>query len=216
MLYLSRLSLNPRSRQAQAELRDPYQMHRTLAKAFDAEDDAQAEARCLFRVDESPRGDLIVLVQSRTEPTWDRLTAPPDYLREPPQVKPFAPALRAGQPLAFRLRANPTKRLPHPRGDEPPDGKRLGDRVGLYTEEERLAWLARKASVSGFLLLSVTQTGESPLDCQAKGRRAVFSAARFEGVLRVTDPALLLEALSGGIGAGKGFGFGLLSLAPMK
>ena len=41
MLYLSRLALNPRSRQAQAEIRDPYQMHRTLSKAFPEGDDAQ-------------------------------------------------------------------------------------------------------------------------------------------------------------------------------
>ena len=211
MLYLSRLALHPRSRQVQAELRDPYEMHRTLAKAFGEGEDAQAAARCLFRVEESPQGALIVLVQSRTEPVWGRLTIPPDYLQEPPQVKPFAPTFQAGETLAFRLRANPTMRQA-----AKPDGRRLGDRVGLYTEAARLAWLTRKALDGGFTLRSVTQTGEDPPECQAKGRRAVFSAVRFEGVLRVTDPTQLLEALAGGIGAGKGFGFGLLSLAPMK
>lgn len=211
MLYLSRLTLNPRSRQAQSELRDPYEMHRTLSKAFGEGDDVQAAARCLFRVEESPRGDLTVLVQSRTEPAWDCLTAPPDYLRGSPQVKPFAPTLRAGQTLAFRLRANPTQRQ-----SAKPEGRRLGNRVGLYTDEARLAWLSRKASESGFALCSVTQAGEAPSECRARGRFVVFSAARFEGILRVTDPERLLSAVGGGIGAGKGFGFGLLSLAPLK
>jgi len=34
MIHLSLLILNPRSRQIQAELRDPYQMHRTISRAF--------------------------------------------------------------------------------------------------------------------------------------------------------------------------------------
>ncbi len=211
MLYLSRLTLNPRSRQVQSELRDPYEMHRTLSKAFGEGEDAQAAARYLFRVEESPHGALCLLVQSRTAPAWDRLSAPPDYFQEPPQVKPFAPTLRAGQTLAFRLRANPTKREA-----TPADSRRQGSRVGLYTDDARLAWLARKASESGFALCSVTQAGDSPPECQAKNHRAVFSAVRFEGILRVTDPERLLCALAGGIGAAKGFGFGLLSLAPVK
>jgi len=211
MLYLSRLALNPRARQVQSELRDPYEMHRTLSKAFGEGEDAQAAARCLFRVEESPHGLLSLLVQSRTAPAWDRLSAPIDYFQEPPQVKPFAPTLRAGQPLAFRLRANPTKREATPLGSP-----KQGRRVGLYTDDARLAWLARKASESGFALCSVTQASESPPECQAKAHRAVFSAVRFEGVLRVTDPERLLSVLEGGVGAGKGFGFGLLSLAPVK
>jgi CRISPR system Cascade subunit CasE len=36
----------------------------------------------------------------------------------------------------------------------------------------------------------------------------------FEGVLRVNDPAKLIEAVRNGIGSAKGYGFGLLSLAP--
>ena len=41
-----------------------------------------------------------------------------------------------------------------------------------------------------------------------------FFAMRFDGLLGVTDPVQFLEALRAGIGSAKGFGFGLLSLAP--
>ncbi len=208
MLYLSLLTLDPRSRRVQAETYDPYQMHRTLAKAFG--EDAQQAARCLFRVEETPHG-WRVLVQSRTVPDWNQLTVGSDYHLAPPQQKAFSPALSLGQTFAFRLRANPTKRQ-----SAKPEGRRLGERVGLYHEGDRLDWLTRKAAAHGFALCSVTQTSESRPECRAKDRRAVFSAVRFEGVLRVTDPALLSEALSAGIGAGKGFGFGLLSLSSLK
>lgn len=43
-------------------------------------------------------------------------------------------AFVAGQMLSFRLLANPTKKLKA-------DGRKNGIRVGLVTEEERLAWL---------------------------------------------------------------------------
>lgn len=208
MLTLSLLTLDPRSRQVQSEVRNPYELHRTLAKAFGDGEDAQHAARCLFRLEEDKHG-WRVLVQSRTRPDWSRLTVAPGYFRADPQLRALTPHLSTGQLLAFRLRANPTKRQA-----EKPADKRLGDRVGLYTQEDRLAWLTRKAAAHGFALVSVTATAEDPARGRTtRGHHATFSAVRFDGLLRVTDPAALLAALENGIGAGKGVGFGLLSLA---
>jgi CRISPR system Cascade subunit CasE len=39
-------------------------------------------------------------------------------------------------------------------------------------------------------------------------------SVQFDGVLRVTDAQKLTETIARGVGSGKGFGFGLLSLAP--
>ena len=47
-------------------------------------------------------------------------------------------------------------------------------------------------------------------------RRLQFYAVQFDGVLQVTDADLLVRAVQAGIGSGKGFGFGLLSLAPVR
>ena len=210
MLYLSLLTLNPRSRQAQSELRDPYQLHRTLSKAFGDSREAQQEARCLFRIEESDRG-IRVLMQSHQVPVWGNLTASADYFASSPIVKPFNPLVITGRVLGFRLLANPTKRLAIKT-----EGKKLGDRVGLYREEEQLAWLARKAAENGFEVLTVRTCREEKQACQTRARRATFSSVQFDGVLRVTDAASLRSALEGGIGAGKGFGFGLLSLAALK
>ena len=211
MLSLSLLELDPRCRQVQAELRSPYEMHRTLSKAFEEGDVAQAAARCLFRVEEDPQGAVRLLVQSKTAPDWDRLTVPSNYLRLPPQIKPFRPVVQNGQQLAFRLRANPTKRLAAKRED-----RAHGDRMGLYTEEERYAWLVRQAEAHGFRLETATVTSEEQAACSTRGRTAVFSAARFEGILCVTEAETFLAALANGIGPGKGFGFGLLSVSRLK
>ena len=41
-----------------------------------------------------------------------------------------------------------------------------------------------------------------------------IEAVRFEGTLIVNDPTVLVSAVRSGIGPGKAFGCGLLSLAP--
>jgi CRISPR system Cascade subunit CasE len=43
-----------------------------------------------------------------------------------------------------------------------------------------------------------------------------FGSVLFEGVLQVTDPDGFRETLATGIGSGKAYGFGLLSIAPPR
>jgi len=204
MIHLSQLLLDPSCPQVQAELRDPYQMHRTLSKGF-GDGPAFAAARCLFRVDEA--GDtagLRLLVQSLTEPDWQRLTARPGYLLGAPQVRQFEPAFAPGQRLAFRLRANPTV-------------KRDGKRLALYREEEHLAWLRRKAEASGFVVSSAAARLPQKLGFRTtRGFDTRLFGVTFDGRLLVNEPIKAVAALVAGIGSAKAFGFGLLSVARLS
>ena len=202
-MYLSRLILNPRNRQVQSELAGPYEMHRTLSRAF--ADDYEDE-RALFRVDLDRRtGVPTVLVQSRTEPDWSALPAD-GYLLEPAASKPIDPAFSAGQLLSFRLRANPVRR-----------DKASGDRQGLLQEDQQRGWLDRKGETGGFRVVRCHVIPEGPLSIrQRRGgteHDVSLLSVRFEGLLQVTDPRALRRTLEQGIGPAKGFGFGLLSLA---
>ena len=68
-MYLSRLVLDPRSRRAQRERADPYQMHRSIMRAFP--EVLPEDERVLFRCETDSRtGMLTVLVQSLHEPDW--------------------------------------------------------------------------------------------------------------------------------------------------
>jgi len=226
-MYLSRLILNPLCAQVRAELARPYELHRTLLRAFPQgivhkERDDDDAAGVLFRVDEQPRTNSIaVLVQSKIAPDWAFLNDKRDarghaYLLRPPESKSFDSLARlaAGQTLAFRLRANPTKRL----------GKGAGDdhhkRVGIYAEDEQLKWLQRKADAGGFRIVRAMVSREERIENDAAIHRderthdLKLLSVQFDGVLQVADAARLRCALACGIGSGKGFGFGLLSLAP--
>lgn len=216
-MYLSRLILNPRSKQVQREARDPYQQHRTVLSAFP---EALPEGeRILYRLDTQPRtGHMVLLVQSHTTPNWAGLAAK-DYLLpvDPfsdmlnPAVKTIALSLQAGQTLSFRLRANPTKRLLK---DIPERNLKKGQRIGLFEEPDQLDWLNKKAKDHGFAVGNVHIIAEGFKSGKTSDeQRLAFFAVRFEGYLQVIDPAKLGQAVEGGIGPAKAFGCGLLSLA---
>lgn len=212
MIYLAQLQLNPNSRQVQAEVRNPYEMHRTLARAIPAQGEQFNDARLQFRLEESDNGQQInVLVQSLLQPKWDVLVNRTNYLLESVAEKTLQPTFKAGQTFRFRLRANPTKRVK----DDNERDKLAGKRVQLFKDEEQLAWLRRKGEAAGFYLLSCQiNSNERQLSRKGNGEQSiVHQAVLFEGLMRAVDPTALLEALSNGIGSGKGFGFGLLSLA---
>lgn len=217
-MYLSRLLLNPRARQVQREVGDPYEMHRTVMRAFP--EMLPEDERVLYRLDSQPRsGQLLLLVQSQTAPDWAWL-ADQDYLLpadpfshlENPAVKPITLALQSNQTLHFRLRANPTKRLMR---DDPERNLKKGQRIGLLKEADQQAWLANKAKDGGFVVLGATITAEGFNSGRTKEKHKFnHFAVRFDGLLQVTNPDQFLETLRCGLGRGKGFGFGLLSVAP--
>lgn len=213
MMHLSRLILNPRSRQVQRDLADPYQLHRTVMRAFP--DDLPDDERVLHRLEQDNRqGRLSLLVQSQHRPDWDELTdaylLPPDPFDPAgrnPAVKTFDPTLRRGQSLHFRLLANPTKRLGKSYG------KDAGKRVGLYKTEEQIEWLKRKAERGGFLVLSALPSREQ---MQKSRHGPKLLTVRFDGILQVAEPETFADTLAQGIGSAKAFGCGLLSVAPMR
>lgn len=222
-MYLSRLKLNPRHRRVQSELARPYELHRTVLRAFP--EVLPADERVLFRVDVASQSGLpSLLVQSQYTPDWRWAQKEPGYLLAGalPEVKQIELSLANGQLLAFRLRANPTvKKDSHQDGREP---SRNGIRLGLAKEEDQRAWLQHKGQQHGFAVVHARiipeglQTGFRPAEKgeagAAKPRRMAHLAVRFEGLLRVTNAILLQEAVRSGIGSAKAFGFGLLSLGP--
>lgn len=222
-MYLSRLLLNPRSRLVWRDLADCQELHRTIMSAFPpaaSQEEARAQFGVLYRLDHDRRHNrLIVLVQSLISPDWSRL--PQDYLAavpdlENPAVKPVAHIyenIRPNAVFAFRLRANPTRKIDTKSG---PDGRRRhGRRVELVREEDQTAWLKRKAQEGGFELLAVRVRGFGKDKGKKPGSALTVAGVLFEGLLRVTDPQKFLHhSLARGLGPGKAYGMGLLSLAP--
>ena len=224
-MYLSQLILNPRSRLARAELARPYELHRSVMSGFKAH---FAEERVLYRLDISTRDAIPrLLVQSRFEPDWAFLSGRADYLMDlpdpNPQVRLYDPQLAAGQRLAFRLLANPTRSqasAPLSTQDGQKARRERGKRVTIGLPDDQAAWLERKAAAGGFRLgaLRISSLGEQRLSIpqpEGHAQPARHWSVRFDGELEVLDPLRFRRTLEDGIGSAKGFGYGLLTVAPL-
>ncbi len=214
-LCLSRLMLDPRSRQVQRESTDVYQMHRTIMKAFEKN---RQESGVLYRLENQKRNNqLTLLVQSTAEPDWSSLDGR-SYLQavDPfsglpnPAVKRINMQFQKGQVLNFRLRANPSIKKKR-------EG-RHSNRVPLVREEKQETWLKRKGQQHGFSPVRFWISGQgNRLGWKKNGqkrKKLTIYDVQFDGVLAVVDPQTFADSLILGIGPAKAFGCGLLSLAP--
>jgi CRISPR system Cascade subunit CasE len=169
-----------------------------------------------------PDANPVILVLSAKEPNWDYAFQNADYLLAAPHKArewEFSPKL--DELLQFRLKANTIRKM----ASGPFKGKRVfvgRDKAAL------LDWLWRKGEAHGFEPVFEKQgkeewdphwrieTGLLRAWREKNGEEKEdmsFAFATFDGVLRVKDPKPFMDAVRSGIGPGKAFGFGLLSLA---
>lgn len=202
-MFLTRLTLDPRSRDARRDLSDPYEMHRTLTRAFAAAAETKPP-RFLWRLE--PTGNSwahpVILVQSTAKPDWNDNNFLPNYLSRVAEIKEvsYETMIVENRRFRFRLLANPTV-------------TRKGKRYGLAGESEQLAWFARQGEKHGFEIEAVIVSASDVLDSSREGRHIIIQRVRFEGVIRSHNAKSLKQAVVGGIGPAKAFGCGLLSLA---
>ena len=223
-MFLHRIHLDRRCREARRDLSDPYQLHSTLCRAFCEPDKKCPEGEILWRLEpetnptECPR----ILVQSRTIPDWTGIGVQRWLAKADPAIdlkeRLKLDALKVGQRFRFRLRANPCV-------------TRNDKRLGLLRQEEQEAWVQRKGQLHGFSLpqLASFDLSGSPQErvdvriSQEQMLRAkqhtgngirVFSVL-YDGILTVTETDKFMHALQSGIGHGKVMGLGLLSVVPI-
>ncbi len=204
-MYMSKLVLNLISYQVQKELGNPYQLHRTIMNAFpDNLKEKKRDARVLFRIEkEKNKPYPSVLIQSSLCPDWNFLIKRKNYLLRDPVFKQFDyPQFKIGNKYWFRIFANPTKKV-------------KGKRVGFYKKEDQYNWFKRKADLAGFniLYVNITRKEEITSKVNKNAKKMIFYSVQFEGALQVIDPKLFRTALKYGIGSGKAFGFGFLTIS---
>jgi CRISPR system Cascade subunit CasE len=203
-MYLSRLTLNPGHPLVRRDLANPYELHRTLTRAFARASD-QPPDRFLWRLER--RADAVsstLLVQSEVLADWSILEAMSGYLEElrGNKLVDLEVIVAAGRAYRFRLLANPTV-------------TRAGKRLGIAREPGQLAWLGRQGARHGFQVRSCLICASERLKVRQgkSGNRIVLDTALFEGVLEVVSADLLRKTLVNGLGHGKALGLGLMSLA---
>jgi CRISPR system Cascade subunit CasE len=151
----------------------------------------------------------------------------------PPEIADygrFLDQIEVGRQYVFRLKANPVRSTKE--GVAP---RRRGRVVNVGSRAQQEEWLMGRAASLGFVVpedpadlrsdagvvlarKNLVLTGRETLRFNklASGERlnVTLATAQFDGLLEVTDAVALRKALRQGIGRGKAYGCGLMTLAP--
>ncbi len=204
-MYLSRVSLDPHKRTTMIALANPQQFHGAVEQAFPGE-----RRRRLWRLD--PLGEkLYLMILSEDVPD---LSGIEDQFGsgEPGETKSYDPLLERilpGSVWHFRLAANPTTSKVSSSGS-----LERGKVQAHVTPEFQEKWLQTRAEKHGFCLKSLQVTGSRWLRFRKghHGRPVTLLSVVYEGILEVTEPDLFRQVLREGMGRGKAYGQGLLSV----
>jgi CRISPR system Cascade subunit CasE len=240
MPYLSRVWLNPLRKNAQQFLRNPEKVHAAVLGGLARQ---PVDERVLWRLDPDPvsehrRLELLILTESR--PSWEHIVEQAGWPNaDQPQAltRPYEPLLdqvMRGRRFALRLKANPASTTKHPDAPSPQQKQHLADqarprgvRVPHRTAAHQLDWFTTRVTRWGFTVVT-GDAGLPALRLTARDRLSfhkrradgqttapvVLQTATFEGIVEIADPETARRSLLGGVGAGKAYGLGLITLAP--
>lgn len=203
-MFLSRIQLNLNSRNTMKALSSPSIFHGAVESAFSGE-----RKRNLWRID-SLGGKMYLLLLSSSEPDLESFCeqfGENDVCAEIKSYDKLLERIKNGSRWRFRIVANPTKSV-----------SRENQRGKVYphiTSDYQKKWLIEKSSKNGFLLSedSFNIVQSKWLRFYKKESRPVsLLSVTYEGILEVTDEELFRNALINGIGRGKAYGMGLLTV----
>lgn len=213
-IWLARLILNRRSRDARHDLGDSAMMHARMAGMVDGllAKPGPGEPRLLYRADSH-----VVLVQSPVLPDWSRL--PAGYLTDadeddlsfhaaPPvkRIEAAVASLTRGSNVSFRLKTWPNQMCEQHR-----------TRQTITDPASIMAWLHHLGDRHGFEVPDARFRVEGwPRAWAGKPMALPSRVTLYEGQLRVRDPEALRRAVRCGVGRGRAFGLGLLTLARLQ
>lgn len=215
--WLTRIAPDPRSRDARREATDAVALHQRLMALFpQAPADTQARAHfgVLHRTEDTLTGHRILL-QSSHQPDLTRL--PDTYgtaLTRP--LAPLLNALQGGLTIRYRCVASAIRKP----GATTRTLYNLPPVVALKGAAADEWWL-RQAETAGLKVLSAQSqpmdTAHGIRDPRGDGntkQRIMHARTRFDGTAVITDTEALRIRITTGIGRGKAYGCGLLSIAP--
>lgn len=219
-LWLTRIVPSPSSREARRDLAGSDQgirLHQRMLQMFPdgVEGPARAAFGVLFRAEESPRGPQLLL-QSHIEPDFARL--PDAYGNiETRSLDALLSNLHKGMAVNYRCVASPVRKP----GATSREAYKLPPVMAL-SGNAAVEWWERQSNASGLEPLHITAhplatvRGQQGFKGPVAKQRIQHARTQFDGTARILDAELLREKIATGIGRGKAYGCGLLSIAPAR
>ncbi len=231
-MYLSRFRVNTAREGARRLLASPQALHAAVLSAFPTP--PSGGGRVLWRLDRNSRAETLLYLVSPAKPDLTHLVEqagwPVAAASGAPgwntyHYAPFLDALAKGGAWAFRLTANPVH---HIRNQDGVPTKRTSHQ----TARHQLGWLLERQDKAGFRVApkpperrlvehgdehQVIVRDRRDLHFRKRGAAhpVTLTTVTYDGRLEVTDPEVLRQVLTAGLGKGKAYGCGLMTLAPL-
>lgn len=201
-MYLIRIDMDRSQRAIRNAVADCQKMHRLLMGLFDM---PRQEARVVYRLKEQGM-QIAVYLYSAVPVIVERLL-PGMKLVGQRDVSDWLDSMKNGRLLRFDLLVMPSKKIPGTGGNS--------RRRVLRSQEERTAWLKRKAEQNGFEICALAEQGNTSFyGVHPKDDGTMrWDSYHYTGLLKITDDNAFQHAVEGGIGPGKAYGMGMLLLA---
>lgn len=207
-MYLTRVKLDISKRETQLAMSASGRFHGAIERAFE-----QKQNRNLWRIDKL-RGEYYILILSEEVPNLEDFMMQFGDGRSPAETKAYEVLLNKitdNSVWHFRMVANPTHSIKTKSG--------RGKVVAHVTPEHQIEWLKTKAAANGFELVEdncfvlAKEWKNFYKNASGKDMRVRLMLVSFEGILRVTDADAFRNALINGIGRGKAYGAGMLTIS---
>ena len=205
MTWLTQLTGDTRDVRVRRDLADVQQMHRSVMALFpDVEPTTAREEMGVLYRSEPTAIESRIIVQSSAKPEASSQGYRVVGTR---QLDDLIDALQAGSVVRYRLLANATQSTAV-----------LGRRgkVRALTGDAALQWWEQRSAQVGLVLPSEPTWSSQKLSGKRGGGVIQIGATRFDGFAEVEDADLLRAAVRKGIGRGKAYGCGLLSVAAVR
>lgn len=204
-MFLSQVEINPRRRMGRELISNPEKLHATVESICRLPDEGQ---RILWRLDSGKNSSKLLIV-TPVKPSLNVIREQAGWESQPETAKSvsydrFLSSIQSGQRFRFRLTANPAYKK---------NGK-LKAHVGPANQ---LKWLFQRSDRLGvsFDEFSTGVVSSNTHVFRNKGNKVTLPYATYEGILSVQDVENVQDALVNGIGRGRAYGMGLMTLAPL-
>ena len=228
-MFISRIPLNMARFEARQLIASPYKLHAAVESSFPPGSVRSDESgRILWRLDEARQDHSVWLyVVSPEQPDFTHIVEQAGWpLHAEWETKDYTPLLEKiakGQRWRFKLRANPVRMAREDKGRRQRSEGIVGKIQGHVTVAQQTQWLLDRSQAHGFVVLrfdegapNVVVSQRHKERFQRNGNTVSLTTAVFEGQLEVADADLFRVALCKGIGRAKGFGCGLMTIAPIR
>lgn len=205
-MYLSRIPIDMSKRESLRAMNSSSVFHGALESCFEGE-----RTRKLWRIDHL-NGQDYILVLSNEKPELSSFCNQFSYDEKRYETKDYNILLnkiKDGTVWRFRLTANPTRSI------HTIEGAKRGKVVAHITNDYQKKWLLERAEKNGF---EIDESGFDVVEIKwkkfyKKDKNSVtILSVTYEGVLKIKDAELFKEMLVNGIGRGKSYGMGLMTV----